>query len=1160
MRGFRLESYLQEYKLLSLIHPRDAHKDLLREYFYSFGSKVFCEDNGHREQHLMQAFLYVLQNVDTCIFQTEQDVKLLVDLLVKLMNKIDGKGNLFNEATYPSHAPVLEAIYELLRIIRTLDNTPWSRRKDGRQRSDNLYNSLKDKLRVITRDSQSYRIHYHAHLLKQALAQYEEPLSTLDRIEVGMQGTLTLLRFLASFADLRGACEGVLQTASFSMDVFEKINRSLDVGTEAYSGIREACTYFKEAFGRHSTQRPYYKHHQALSLFSTLALGEKDNDTACNYCQDFFEYVDRIKNSSPSLNLSAKDTKALKYFSIRQLTLLAIHGCDAVREKTVDKLDELGKLWSRNRAMDRDIMSELLDGLALVHNQRKDSYNLASQQSRGILEGLVGHAPFWIGGYGTLQDKLRAMFRSEAGKSPQLGAMFRAVISHREENRHTEPSIREDLKRAYREKFQSLPSFLELENYGSINNVDFHISRNQSESVKVVLKDDNPEDLLQETRVPVELAGLEALLTFDSSKILIVGEPGIGKTTLVRKLAYDWSVGKWGTRFKTVYLLPASTLREEQENLVAAIAKVCISTQHRDDLNHVCHMVEESLRDTRTLLILDGIDEAHDLNDSLFRGIKRYNCKILLTSRPSCETSRGLDFDQKVDHLGLKDDTLEKYVRDFFDSCDMPQAIDSFLESVKGDYDLWVMAKVPVNLKIFCLLWRERDTIAEMFRTNQALPACLPSLYRYFSEYIKRYPIPSGQAVTEALFQELERIALEVLQDGKSRFESASDLSALESSILLQEESQYQFIHLMLQNHFAGRCLARGFLGNTPEAQNIISGGEKYFPHYQSAFSFLAGEVSRYMYEEVSPNDTPGTSNQYIYELLRLTNKGPRDHAGVNHLLLQLRIINEWLTLTDSDTIERYFSDLEQEFKVGVSLKKKLSAILYQPSERVGDLGLLINTLKTSRAVLYKYGEEILKSFQKALSRSDSMICHTASKALGELGRVASASFLNTTFTLLSKKFREQGISFLVRYTIADVLVKLYQQSFYLPQDFRDQVWELLADALSSGDKKIVIPTKHVLRQYVLRQFPMQELVDMYWIVRESRPDFVQFIRLYVREEKLTCNSEVSNEVPGQLRLSFYTMHDGKEIASYTGSGEDVQAFESLISVEDSGYIDSDEE
>ena len=69
-------------------------------------------------------------------------------------------------------------------------------------------------------------------------------------------------------------------------------------------------------------------------------------------------------------------------------------------------------------------------------------------------------------------------------------------------------------------------------------------------------------------------------------RVLLVGEPGTGKTTLSRKLAYRWAQGAWDQTFKAVYVLPVRALQQSQydnahmrreETLATAIANNCFA-------------------------------------------------------------------------------------------------------------------------------------------------------------------------------------------------------------------------------------------------------------------------------------------------------------------------------------------------------------------------------------------------------------------------------------------------------------------------------------------------------------------------------------------------------------------------------------------------------
>ena len=118
-------------------------------------------------------------------------------------------------------------------------------------------------------------------------------------------------------------------------------------------------------------------------------------------------------------------------------------------------------------------------------------------------------------------------------------------------------------------------------------------------------------------------------------KILAKGDPGMGKTTWSKKVAWDWAKGLFQT-FSLIFFVflklvkPVSTI----ENIIIEQNSYMTGLKIRD----------RTLRDIletfgkRCLLILDGLDE-HALGTNqdvlkIIRGEKLLSCSIIVTSRP----------------------------------------------------------------------------------------------------------------------------------------------------------------------------------------------------------------------------------------------------------------------------------------------------------------------------------------------------------------------------------------------------------------------------------------------------------------------------------------------------------------------------------------------
>lgn len=361
-----LVDHLNAYKYLAHLKPANQDmRELLQHYFESLCLQISALNPVvcRCKTDFMQTLAYVTQKIDPSVLNVAQ----LIDLLAHLMRSIDAKRTVFTAATYPDHASTLEAIYELLRVIRSLDPEPWAARKTREEQAAALYGRIQARLLAIANSAtRSYPVFYHAHLLLRTLEQYEEPLTTLDETVAGLQGGLSLLKLAASCLDLKGACEGILGLASLSLDIISSLDEAVTTLEGTYSQLYETLRHFKNAFS-HPTSHSYYNYHQVLSLLSNLALSESVEAWA--YYQDFAAYVDKLQRRTKMLTTT--DIKALHYFIVRQLTLLSLHrDSDHIRQASINKLSDLGSLWLRKRTVDQDILHAVLDGLATIYSQR----------------------------------------------------------------------------------------------------------------------------------------------------------------------------------------------------------------------------------------------------------------------------------------------------------------------------------------------------------------------------------------------------------------------------------------------------------------------------------------------------------------------------------------------------------------------------------------------------------------------------------------------------------------------------------------------------------------------------------------------------------------------------------------------------------------------
>ena len=480
------------------------------------------------------------------------------------------------------------------------------------------------------------------------------------------------------------------------------------------------------------------------------------------------------------------------------------------------------------------------------------------------------------------------------------------------------------------------------------------------------------------------------------SKVLLIGEAGTGKTTLSRKLAYDWARRAWGEEFTAVYLLPVRALQENQYNgatpqtaptLATAIVRECFPAKRwesNEDFERLRTQVWGELKQPTTLVILDGLDERLGACKQLLSEAQdKAACyKLLMLSRPYGVVHERQMVGLEVEHQGFNDEQVDTYVQDYFRQLDKPASTSTELLTFIKKYPApKAISHIPVNLGILCALWLT-DSDGVRAATMQG---SLPGLYRRLTSHIwerflARWHPNDPQAQQSAneqwrpkVFAALGKVALGSLEQGLVQIsddqvlisgervrdileESGIRLELLKASGFLFLRSagreQYQFPHLTFQEYFAGRALAERFLSKDEDDQERISdffSEHKYESQYGRTFSFMAGEVSR----------KKGAKG--IKRLLSLLGEGDQEGVRLQHLLLQLRVIHEWLCIASEQEAKKGMAELEQKFQVMASLKEWFGKGLeqvriagsYDPASPGGRLlGLLTESLQVFRSVL----------------------------------------------------------------------------------------------------------------------------------------------------------------------------------------------------------------
>ena len=254
-----------------------------------------------------------------------------------------------------------------------------------------------------------------------------------------------------------------------------------------------------------------------------------------------------------------------------------------------------------------------------------------------------------------------------------------------------------------------------------------------------------------------------------STRILIIGEAGIGKTILCASIAEDWANGKLFQEFLMVFLLPLN-----QRGVTSAHNLLELFKNLEFD-SKVCSTVATYLmanKKENILMIADGWDELSESNSSkesfLYRLlfgdlVPSSSLTVVVTSKSAPVTQQSIS--RFITVKGFSEEMTKSYIQCEFSS--NPGKLSTIMTQLESNPLLGSVCSVPINISMICSYFQSCD---------DPLPSTMPELY-------------------EKLAWNLAQLKI-----------NSTDSEGYENIILIQKLSNYQDLPIELQQSWSHLC------------------------------------------------------------------------------------------------------------------------------------------------------------------------------------------------------------------------------------------------------------------------------------------------------------------------------------------------------------------